>query len=348
MEIFKLLDRFELLFENDDRFADIRRAYIDQDLSSIFKLSNTADDLRKAVLEQNWHSIFRVIDNRRCLGDIEDFRKVVLEENLHSLFRLLPGTDDLRKAVLNHDLHSIFRLIDYKDLKGLVLNDNYYDLWRVLNNYTNTHFIYAFKTLIESEIKFDEDCFSQGQLKSKKWLVEELKACSVDLGTVFLCAGWYGTLATMLFESKIPLNKIRSFDLDPSCVEIAEIFNKKWVVDNWKFKASCQDIHNFIFNDDHIYRVYKAGGEEELLYDTPDTLINTSSEHIKDYCAWFNRIPDGKLVVVQGNDYIEIDEHINCSKDLKEFSDKSPMTTVLYEGELELEKYKRFMKIGYK
>ena len=33
---------------------------------------------------------------------------------------------------------------------------------------------------------------------------------------------------------------------------------------------------------------------------------------------------------------------------LQEFSLSAPMTTVLYEGELDLPKYKRFMKIGYK
>ena len=54
------------------------------------------------------------------------------------------------------------------------------------------------------------------------------------------------------------------------------------------------------------------------------------------------------MIVVQGNDYFEIKEHVNCSENLQEFSDKSPMTTVLYEGQLELPKYKRFMKIGFK
>ena len=30
----------------------------------------------------------------------------------------------------------------------------------------------------------------------------EVEKIGMHLGTVFLCAGWYGTLATMLFESK--------------------------------------------------------------------------------------------------------------------------------------------------
>ena len=123
---------------------------------------------------------------------------------------------------------------------------------------------------------------------------------------------------------------------------------KKSIINGWKFKSVVQDIHDINFNE-HCYIVAKSGGSDfERLWDTPDTIINTSSEHINNFEQWYNKIPDGKNVVIQGNDYFEIEEHVNCSKDLKEFSNKSPMTTVLYEGELQLPKYKRFMKIGIK
>ena len=82
--------------------------------------------------------------------------------------------------------------------------------------------------------------------------------------------------------------------------------------------------------------------------DNPDTIINTSCEHIKDFSSWYNKIPTGKLVILQGNNYFEIPEHVNCSSNLNEFSNKLPMTITLYEGELELPKYKRFMKIGFR
>jgi hypothetical protein len=82
--------------------------------------------------------------------------------------------------------------------------------------------------------------------------------------------------------------------------------------------------------------------------DIPNTIINTSCEHIEHYKDWYNKIPLGKLVILQGNNYFEIVEHVNCSNNITEFSLKSPMTTVLFEGELELPKYKRFMKIGYR
>ena len=42
-------------------------------------------------------------------------------------------------------------------------------------------------------------------------------------------------LHTMLFESNITIDKIRSFDIDETCVPIAKIFNKLWLKDNWKF-----------------------------------------------------------------------------------------------------------------
>ena len=38
MQTFELLDRFELLFPTNSKISDLRRAYTDKDLSSIFRL----------------------------------------------------------------------------------------------------------------------------------------------------------------------------------------------------------------------------------------------------------------------------------------------------------------------
>jgi hypothetical protein len=345
MEIFEILDRFELL-HNNEKFSDLRRAYIDQDLPSIFKLCNK-EELRKAVLEKNAHSIFRIVENKRCVGELEDLRKAMLENNLHSLFRLLPGNEDLRKAVTENNIHSIFRLLDNEDLKKLILDDNVWSMFRLLEDNTETYFVKALKDLITNNIEFDKDCFSRGQLKSKIWLVDTLKSLNVELGTVFLCAGWYATLATMLFESKLQIDKIVSFDIDPDVWQIAETFNKKWVLDDWRFKASTQDIFEIMF-DEHIYDVNKLDGTTETLWGYPNTVINTSTEHIENFQEWYDYILQDQLIILQGNDYFEVEEHVNCSKDLQEFSNKAPMSKVLYQGELQLSQYKRFMKIGYK
>jgi hypothetical protein len=304
MQTFELLDRFELLYPTKSKLSDLRRAYVDNDISSIFRL--LPDDV---------------------FGDKEDLRKAVLESNLHSLFRLVQD-DDLRK---------------------LILEDNTWKLWPILNRYTDTQFIAAFKNFFVNDTEIDKDCFSRGQLSSKIWLIQELKRCKVDLGTVFLCAGWYATLATMLFESGMKIDKVRSFDIDKTTVDIAEVFNKPWFTEEWKFKALVQDIHEIDY-DTHTWQ-YWSNKNNRMSYpitDNPDTIINTSCEHINDFQDWYDKIPKGKLVVLQSNNFFEVDEHVNCVNNLAEFADMSAMDKVLYQGELSLQKYTRYMRIGFK
>ena len=262
-----LLDRFEILYPNVSRIADLRRAVIDQDLSSIFRLCDENEELRKAVIEENPHSIFRVLGESKCKIDnltdirktvveknlnslfrllehqngwhVDDLRRAMLEENLHSLFRLFPEDDAkinlYRTAIVNKNLRSIFRLLENDNLRKLIVEENTWKLWPILEKYLSTQFINSFKNFFVNDIEIDMDCFSRGQLQSKLWVLGELRKLKysynadggiqkkeIDLGTVFLCAGWYGTLATMLFESNFKVDKIRSFDIDPDCVDIAE------------------------------------------------------------------------------------------------------------------------------
>ena len=304
MQTFELLDRFELLYPTNSKLADLRRAYIDQDISSIFRL----------------------LPNK-VVGDIEDLRKAVTEKNLHS----------------------IFRLVDDEDLRKLILEDNTWKLWPVLERYTDTQFVAAFKNFFVNDVEIWNDCFSRGQLESKLWLIQELEDCKINLGTVFLCAGWYATLATMLFQSNIKLDNVRSFDIDDTCVDIAETFNKPWFVDSWKFKSITQDIMDVDYNE-HTWQYWSNANNRmsKPITDSPDTIINTSCEHIENFEEWYAKIPDGKLVVLQSNNYYEVEEHVNCVKDIKEFGNMARMTGPLYAGELELPKYKRFMLIGFK
>jgi hypothetical protein len=151
----------------------------------------------------------------------------------------------------------------------------------------------------------------------------------------------------MLFENNINLKKIRSFDMDISTVDIAEVFNIPWVSDKWKFKAAHQDILEINY-EGHTYNVAKADGTICELHDVPDTIINTSCEHIQNFKQWYDKIPNGKLLILQANDFLEVEEHSNCYESISEFGIATPMSVVLFEGELQLEKYKRFMRIGYK
>jgi hypothetical protein len=213
LELHEILDRYEILYPQIDELADLRRAVIDQDLSSIFRLCDDTDsDLRSAVLEENLHSIFRIASEWDVSGHSDDLRRAIVENNLYSLFRLFSEEDETiqlyRTAIVNKNIRSIFKLVDNEDLRKLITEDNIYKLWPILNSYVDTQFTSAFKSFFINNTVIDTDCFSRGQLQSKQWLVTELGKLDVELGTVFLCAGWYATLATMLFESDIKVDKV--------------------------------------------------------------------------------------------------------------------------------------------
>ena len=190
---------------------------------------------------------------------VKDLRRFTIDHDVSSLFSLLEGlhingnSNLLRIAVLSQDLYSIFKLYNgselAENLRKLALENNLWKLWPILELYTDTQFTRSFKSFQVNNVQIDMDCFSRGQLESKLWLVEELKNQKVELGTVFLCAGWYATLATMLFESGMKVDKIRSFDLDESTVDVAEVFNKPWFMEQWKFKALVEDIHKIDYNE---------------------------------------------------------------------------------------------------
>ena len=84
--------------------------------------------------------------------------------------------------------------------------------------------------------------------------------------------------------------------------------------------------------------------------DNPNTVINTSCEHIVDFDKWWAGIPKGMLVIMQNNDFDDEDhEHAEDTvTSLEEFSKRLNVSETLYEGTLALEEYNRYMIIGRK
>tara|TARA_B100001057_G_scaffold197056_1_gene197775 strand:- start:824 stop:1540 length:717 start_codon:yes stop_codon:yes gene_type:complete len=199
-----------------------------------------------------------------------------------------------------------------------------------------------------------KDAFSRGQLRSKQWIVDTLQHLNKPLGTVYLCAGWYGTLAYMLFQSNISIDRIRSFDIDESCWRIAERLNKKYVDQGWRFKASTGDIHDITYSNlyagNRHFTTMRNNGTPVATWDPgdPDTIINTSCEHIRNFHSWYNAIPQGKLLVLQSNNFFKIEDHVNCYNNVQEFITDCPMSELQFADELDCGEYKRFMIIGRK
>jgi hypothetical protein len=169
------------------------------------------------------------------------------------------------------------------------------------------------------------DAFWSGQLKSKEWLIVNLRAHVKKFVTIDIHGGWVGVLASMLFQSDVPVLNIRSVDIDPTCEPIANNMNKIEEMVG-KFRAVTADMC--------------------AIRSDADVVINTSCEHITQdqYDLWLSGMPYNTLLVLQSNNY-NIPEHVRIANDLDEFKTQSNIN-VLWAGELELPLYKRFMIIG--
>ncbi len=169
------------------------------------------------------------------------------------------------------------------------------------------------------------DAFWSGQLKSKEWLIQNLRPHIKKFVTVDIHGGWVGVLASMLFQSNVPVSYIRSIDIDPTCEPIAVNMNKLEEMVG-KFRAVTADMC--------------------AIRSDADVVINTSCEHITQdqYDFWLSGMPHNSLIVLQSNNY-NIPEHVRTASSLEEFKTQSNLN-VLWAGELELPLYTRFMIIG--
>ena len=198
------------------------------------------------------------------------------------------------------------------------------------------------------------DSFSRGQLRSKIWISDTINDLDIDLGDmIYVCAGWYGVLSAILFERN-KVNNIRSFDIDSSCSLPAETLNRSYTQNGWVFKASTMDIKDLIYTGEFMYETLKYNDDKEMITDGASScVINTSCEHIEDFDDWWDGIPEGMLVIMQNNDFDEDHEDhddtvVNTVSSIEEWSKRLNVSETLYEGTLALDKYNRYMVIGYK
>jgi hypothetical protein len=179
---------------------------------------------------------------------------------------------------------------------------------------------------------FNKDAFSNGQIDSKLWLCRELKNLGWTSTLTHIYGGWYGVLAFLLLSREnFSVERIESYDIDPACEPIADMINNNWVIKNWQFKAHTADC-------DFVDKTQ------------PDLIINTSSEHF-DSMLWFDTIPKGTRVIIQGNN-MPHDDHVIHSQTLQEFKDRYPLSEIAYSSSLDFHysdwSFTRFMIIGFK
>jgi len=173
------------------------------------------------------------------------------------------------------------------------------------------------------------ESFWKGQVRSKIWLIENLSNYASDKpNRVVIHGGWNGVLASLLFNSDIPIKHITSVDIDPDCEETARTVNKQYEMQG-RFAAVIADMQEFEYKE------------------APDIVINTSAEHVSDDVlnVWFSKIPTDALCAIQSNNYFQLSEHVNCVNTAQQLESKFALKTK-YIDSLVTEKYTRFMVIG--
>jgi hypothetical protein len=176
------------------------------------------------------------------------------------------------------------------------------------------------------------DSFSSGQIGSKLWLCEELEKLNWKSSLTWIYGGWYAITALLLLSRRnFEVSKIVSFDIDPECEPIADMINENWVWQEWKFKAQTADCST-------------------LIPSKADLIINTSTEHF-DSMDWFNNIPKGTRVILQGNN-MSHDDHVVHSDTIDSFVKQYPLDNYSFIGTKEFVyptwSFSRFMVIGIK
>ena len=183
------------------------------------------------------------------------------------------------------------------------------------------------------------NCFNANQYKSKMWLVDKLNKYPYDFKNkskkyvdICILGGWYGLLGHLLLENynkEFDIRKITSIDVDPLAKNVGKCFT-----DLIKFKTlNIKDM--------------------DSEYNSHSIFINTSCEHMKQSLIYdsISKMKKRSLVVLQSNNYIQIQEHINCVWSLEKFVEqynqylKNIQVFKLY---IPKQDYTRFMIIGVK
>jgi hypothetical protein len=215
------------------------------------------------------------------------------------------------------------------DTINIIMNSN-----RTIHINTVVHWLNAVRDVPPEERDRMLASTWAGQLQSKAMVVNVLEQHVTDFSNVYIFGGWTGILASMLFDSEVPIHKIRSIDIDPWCERVADIVNKTNEMNDWRFKAVTADMSTYNYQSDL----------------PPDIVINTSSEHVTQevYDTWYSRIPTGTLVVVQGNDFFSCPEHVRCSHDTAQFEAMNRVSNSIWSGYLCTPEYTRFMSVWRK
>ena len=250
----------------------------------------------------------------------------------------------------------------YKTLDDVVFSlradDRYGFLYSILsatNNKLNFSLLENVINVIRKEPEFEQsllDSFSTPQINAKFNIINHLEKLGIlnEQSEVVIFAGWYGSIFVPVLAPKV--KKITLIDIDDKVINVAQ--NRLFM--------NYENV-NFIAAD--IFEDFR------LEYEKADLFINTSCEHMRPMSEWgpkgprslykdspfgepvtrkvpwWTRMKKGAHFAFQSNDMFNIDTHVNCVNNVKEFKLQLPENfEVQIEDEINDERGTRFTVIG--
>jgi len=180
-----------------------------------------------------------------------------------------------------------------------------------------------------------EGSYTPDLVFSKLWLARELKSVLQQQGidsvpVAYILGSWYSNLSTVLRRTGVPIDRIVDVERRGEWLRTGQQLQQDMNISGVQYmQADANEID---------YRQLQQ----------PGLVINTSTNDIPDH-GWFDHIPEGTLVVMQGRDSVpDGAEHTyNSPEDLLQMY---PLEHVLYSGTWDLEdpetEYQRSMVIG--
>ena len=168
-------------------------------------------------------------------------------------------------------------------------------------------------------------------LLSKTWLLSILSDISKEYSVVYILGSWYGQTSLMLIADNFNIEKIVNVDVDRKTLAAGQKMARAFRVD-----------------DRIVLMNHDANKLDYRRLDNNGLVINTSCNDIKNR-GWFDNIPKGTLVVLQGRNNTQATNRYNS---LEGFKDSYSLSNVLYQDQITLEdpetEYQRYMVIGLK
>lgn len=181
--------------------------------------------------------------------------------------------------------------------------------------------------------------FDIKQIKSKEWLVKEFKSAFesnvdkfLEIKKVFVLGSWYGQVLTSLLTEKIELSISLNLQTKKIPLNISESMISFYDIDYEALKIAQLYTPDAKFCNEDATKL-KFSGNDKLI-------INTSCEHMSPVDI------KKSIVAFQSNDYFSVDDHVNCVNNVEELINQYDFKEIYYKGELDFNRYKRFMVIG--